>query len=85
MLNLSTEHSIMIFRLLMCSIAVATSSLDLLHRLDIFLNTHSHKRKSHRLVIDVLSVMTDWYHVIYRCVRCYSEYQVQVMELVRYP
>jgi hypothetical protein len=36
----------------------------------------------HRLVTDVLSVMTNWYHNIFRCVRCYSEYQVQVMERV---
>jgi len=38
----------------------------------------------HRLVIDVLFVMTDWYHNIFRCVRCYSEYQVQVMECLHY-
>jgi hypothetical protein len=38
----------------------------------------------HRLAIDVLSVMIDWYHVIFRCVRYYSEYQVHVMERVRY-
>jgi cephalosporin-C deacetylase-like acetyl esterase len=38
----------------------------------------------HRLVIDVLFVMTDWYLNIFRYVRCYSEYQVQVMERVRY-
>jgi hypothetical protein len=38
----------------------------------------------YRLVIDVLSIMTDWYHNIFRCVRCYSEYQVQVMGRVYY-
>jgi hypothetical protein len=38
----------------------------------------------HRLVVDVLSVMIYWYHDIFRCVRCYSEYQVQVMERVHY-
>jgi hypothetical protein len=38
----------------------------------------------HKLVIDVLSVMIDLYHKIFCCVRCYSEYQVQVMERVLY-
>jgi len=38
----------------------------------------------HRLVIDVLFVMTDWYHDIFCFVRCYSKYQVYVMERVHY-
>jgi len=38
----------------------------------------------HKLVIDVLSIMTDWYHDIFWCVSCYSKYQVQVMECVHY-
>jgi hypothetical protein len=38
----------------------------------------------HRLLVDVLSIKTDWYHDIFRCVRCYFEYQVQVMERVHY-
>jgi hypothetical protein len=38
----------------------------------------------HRLVIDVLSVITYWYHDIFRCVRCYFEYQVQIMKRVHY-
>jgi hypothetical protein len=29
---------------------------------------------NHKLVIDVLSIMTDWYHDIFCCLRCYFEY-----------
>jgi hypothetical protein len=38
----------------------------------------------HRLLINVLFVMTDWYYDIFCYVRCYFEYQVQVMERVHY-